>query len=506
MSLLRIAAERLFLVLFWIARSMFLAQGLAMGSALLAASWSGRPDAPPWLETVVRSCLILGATFLATGVLLYAARHGLAPPMRGAVQTAVAPGVEGDARPSWSWRLLLGLSLAGLPALAYAETSELVALWGEILDLLHRIGFWDELQRPGPFSGLVMIPLLVALFVPVLEAATAFFLIAVPLGLVALLLARSRLFPTIFVMTVVCQAGLVAGSLLAADGFARLATEASVAMTSSGDAEVLRLAEDLHRAQSVLTATAAGFVTPMLGYLVWLPALLLSQRLGAFFTAVAVVAPTPSRVATPREPVVFRPVPSGSARSAGGAETPRTAKPAEVRDRRARVALVTLGSLMLVFAACESLRPLARCVSSEPAPGSTLTSPPAAVRVSFGRALDPSSSISVTRTIAHPAAELATSSGLDPDDPQRSTLKAELPATSGGLYRVDWRSLPASGGVPGYGTFHFGVGMPVPESVAGDGPPLRERDAGQRGRRNTVAGGALLITLGALLPRLPRSR
>jgi hypothetical protein len=84
-------------------------------------------------------------------------------------------------------------------------------------------------------------------------------------------------------------------------------------------------------------------------------------------------------------------------------------------------------------------------------------------------------------------------------------LKAELPATSGGLYRVDWRALPASGGVPGYGTFHFGVGMPVPESVAGNGPPLREREAGQRGRRNTVAGGALLITLGALLPRLPRS-
>jgi hypothetical protein len=48
--------------------------------------------------------------------------------------------------------------------------------------------------------------------------------------------------------------------------------------------------------------------------------------------------------------------------------------------------------------------------------------------------------------------------------------------------------------------------MPVPESLAGDGPPLRERAAGQRGRRNTVAGGALLITLGALLPRLPRSR
>jgi hypothetical protein len=48
--------------------------------------------------------------------------------------------------------------------------------------------------------------------------------------------------------------------------------------------------------------------------------------------------------------------------------------------------------------------------------------------------------------------------------------------------------------------------MPVPGSVAGDEPPLEERDVGERAQRKTVAGGALLILLGVLLPRLPRRR
>ncbi len=506
MFLVRIAVERLFLVLFWIARSVFVAQGLAMGSALLAASWAARADAPAWLGTLVRSCLFLGATFLVTGIVSYAARHGVAPSMRDRVQTEVAPGVGNAAGPAWTWAPLLGLTLTGIPALAYADASGLVALWSEILDLLGRIGFWEELQRPGPFSGLVMIPVLAALFVPALEAAAAFFLIAVPLGLVVLLLARSRLFPTIFAMTVVCQAGLVVGSVLAADAFARLATEAGAAMIASGDAEVLRVAEGLRRAHDVLTSTAAGFVTPLLGFLFWLPALWLSQGLGAFFSEGPVAARPSPRVAPPPAPTLPRPAPARPVRSVAGADTRRATMPAELQGRRARIALVTLGSLMLAFAACESLRPRARCVSTEPAPGSTLAASPTAVRVSFGRALDPSSSISVTHadSAARVAEPPTTTSGLDPDDPRRASLKVELPATSGGLYRVDWRALPASWGIPGYGTFHFGVGMPVPESVAGDGPPLRERDAGRRGRRHTIAGGLLLVGLGALLPRLPR--
>jgi hypothetical protein len=127
--------------------------------------------------------------------------------------------------------------------------------------------------------------------------------------------------------------------------------------------------------------------------------------------------------------------------------------------------------------------------------------------VSFGSGLDPASHLQVSRaTPGEAATQVGASSGLDPDDPQQRTLRAGLSGASAGLYRVSWRSLPASGGVARSGSFRFGVGMPVPGSVAGDEPPLEERDVGERAQRKTVAGGALLILLGVLLPRLPRRR
>jgi hypothetical protein len=130
-----------------------------------------------------------------------------------------------------------------------------------------------------------MLPILAALLVPTLEAATAFFLIAVPAAMIALLLARSRLFPRIFVMLSVCQAGLVLAGLIGADAFSRLAVEASAVMTAAADLEVQRGVDELRRAEAVLAGTAAAFVTPMIGYLAWASFLALSPRVGTFFTA-----------------------------------------------------------------------------------------------------------------------------------------------------------------------------------------------------------------------------
>lgn len=478
MAFVRIVTERLLLFLFWIARAAFLAQGLAMCTALLAAPLAGRPDAPPWLEIALRSSLAVGATLFVTGVLVLIARH------------RIQPRVGDDAAPTWPWPWMLGLSLAALPVAAYAGASEFFALCREILDLLDRIGFWKALQRSDPFSGIVLIPILVALFVPFLEASAAFFLIAVPLGLLVLLMTRSRLFPKLFVMMVACQAGLVLASRLAADAFSRVAAEAIGAMTRAEDAEVHRVAEELGRAASALTSTAEAFVTPLLGYLVWLPVLLLSRQVGAFFGAGTVeVAAVPS-VST--------------------AAVPPPARPSVARNRRTRVALVGLGLLLLasavLSAVLDSLDPRAAYVSSQPAPGSMLASPPSAVRVSFDHPLDPSSSVSVIRTTPGEKASLITAvSSLDRDDATRMTLRAELSGMSGGLFRVDWRSRPAAGGIARHGTFYFGVEMPVPEALAAGGLPLQERDVGQRRSRQIIAGGAILIALGALLRWISRT-
>jgi hypothetical protein len=324
MPVVRIATEHLLLGLLFVARLAFLAQGLALANALLAAPWVGRPDAPPWLGSAVRACLWLGATFFATGVLLFAARR-LPPPRAD----------EAD-EPGWPWPRLLGLALAALPALAFAGASELTPLWREILALLDRIEFWQEVERSGPWSGLLVFPVLVALFVPALEALAAFFLVAPPLGLLVLLATRSRLFPTLFAMTAVCQAGLVLASLIGADAFSRLAAEAIAAMRAAPDAEVHLAAEALRRAQGVLASVAASFVAPLLGYLVGAAAVWRARGSGAFFTA---------------GPIEAAP---GSA-SPAGPDGAQAGQPLRAGPQRARVALVALGLLMLAVAAAQVL-------------------------------------------------------------------------------------------------------------------------------------------------------
>ena len=455
--------ERLLLGLFWIVRSACLAQGLAFATALLATPWLGRADTPPWLESAVRSSLWLGATLFLTGVLVILARR--LPP----------PRADDAAEPTWPWPWLLGIALAALPVLAYAGASPLVPLWREILGLLDQIGFWESLEQSGPNSGLLVLPVLAALFVPALESVAAFFLIAPPLGLLVLLMARSRLFPQLFAMTIASQAGLVLAGLIAADAFSRLAAEAIAAMAAAPDAEVHRVAEDLQRAQGVLVSVAAACVAPLLGYLVGAIALWLARGADAFFT-------------------------EGAPDSRPAPEHPQAAAPSRTTEQRARSALVALGALLLAFSAAEALRSRARYASSDPEPGAALEAPPAAVRVSFARALDPSSTLSVTRSAPGAAAtEVATSTGLDPGDPQRRTLRAELSGAPDGLYRATWRSLPASGGVARHGSFTFAVAMPAPDSSAGS--PLEERDAGERRRRHTLLGGVGLVAFGALWPR-----
>ena len=166
---------------------------------------------------------------------------------------------------------------------------------------------------------------------------------------------------------------------------------------------------------------------------------------------------------------------------------------------------------MLLFGAADALRTRASYVSSQPTPGVMLEHPPAAVRVSFGAALDPASSLSLTRLFLPPYTgeqpkDVEITRRLAPDDPTSRTLEAVPSPLRAGLYLVRWQALPARGGVPRFGSFCFGVGVPVPTDTADPTYSLQDRDAGARGRRHTFAGGALLLALGMLAPRFtPRS-
>lgn len=167
-----------------------------------------------------------------------------------------------------------------------------------------------------------------------------------------------------------------------------------------------------------------------------------------------------------------------------------------------------LGALILLFAVRDLFAPRARFLSSNPAPGASLSSPPAAVIVSLGNKLSPASEITVVsnmtlsqsgKEIFSGGTKVSTTSGIDPADPKARTLKADLQAGLGpGLYRVDWRSVAADGNAESFGRYYFGAEMSLPENITREmGGAVRERDPRWRGRSSALLVGTLLIVIGA---------
>ena len=144
----------------------------------------------------------------------------------------------------------------------------------------------------------------------------------------------------------------------------------------------------------------------------------------------------------------------------------------------ARDLLLAWGSLLLCFGIYQLTLPRASYVSSSPAAGESLSTPPAMLTIRFGRALVSESWASVRRTWTREGApdrageRTRRSSGPDPADPTGRTLKVDLgPDLGRGIYRVDWHVV-ASGGAPRYGSFYFAVGIPLPRDLTrSDGGP-----------------------------------
>ncbi|WP_411726066.1 copper resistance protein CopC [Methyloglobulus sp.] len=251
----------------------------------------------------------------------------------------------------------------------------------------------------------------------------------------------------------------------------------------------------------------------MLGILAWLAFLQPSGAAAAFFMEGTNPAPDEALHATLVESVVLRSSILISERQAVSNRDVAAAAPPEpgADTRIPRLALAVLGALMLLFAAADGLRTRASYLNSQPAPGARLSDPPTVVRVTFGAALDPASSLSIVRLFVHSSAgeeprDIQIARRLAPDDPERRMIEAVMPRLSAGLYRVTWQALPAWGGVPRHGSFSFGVGVPVPSDSSGITHSLQDRDADARGHRETVVGGVLLLVLGAVLLRfLPRT-
>ena len=307
MFIIRFLFEQLLRFIFVMARSAFIAQTLAMGlTVFITMPFLHQASSPTWLDSALSKAALIAVVSMVAGIALFVAgwkswtptppdvldeiEVDLPPDVLTLVDlpSSTPPGSEEHPEPYLSpWVVpLLGFSLAVLPAIAYLRSAELFALWGDILNLMDRLNLKEELFRGGgQMSGLVFAPIFVLLYVPMLEAATAIFLIAIPLLLLVLFLTRSRSFPRALVMMTICQAGLVLASALAAAIFAQLATEGLPTVLASGEPEGRKVADLLIRMQQVVQSTATGFYVPLAAYCAWIPAMYTSRRIETFFTA-----------------------------------------------------------------------------------------------------------------------------------------------------------------------------------------------------------------------------
>jgi copper transport protein len=105
--------------------------------------------------------------------------------------------------------------------------------------------------------------------------------------------------------------------------------------------------------------------------------------------------------------------------------------------------------------------------SADPAPGSTLASPPAAIRLTFGEVPDPR--LSSIRLLDKGGASVVSGPATSlPGD--RKSLQLAVGSLPDGVYTVAWRTVSAVDGHVAAGSFAFGVGE-TPPPVSATTPP-----------------------------------
>jgi hypothetical protein len=127
----------------------------------------------------------------------------------------------------------------------------------------------------------------IALLVPLIELLTLMSFLVASIVLLLLLYSKKRNFPIVFVQCVLIQFALVAGSFYAIDLMANLtpAAEKELAKQASTgqDQESVIMVAWVRRHDEVIGPTALDFAALFLGYLFWVPVLVLSKGARAAF-------------------------------------------------------------------------------------------------------------------------------------------------------------------------------------------------------------------------------
>lgn len=486
--------DRLLIWLFGVARRLFLLQGLAFGCAAAGSLALAGTPVPPWAVRALALGTLISGTFVVAALLLSRMRSS-------APRQATTPD-PGNA----TWPTALGCSLMLIAALTLAASAGLPALWREIGTHLTAIGFWEGLNRPGQFGGIIILPILMALMIPALVTAAAMFSFLFAIVLLARLPFRPLMYPTIASMGAIVQTALVVTGCLSTVVLRELALAAVAEMSNARDLEVRQLADQLMSAVTTLMTSATLLVVPTAVLVAWSIFLRPSGRAaGQFGRDAGSASEELPKFATPRasEELPRFTEPRTSEETTERAARPTPAPPI-VPARVAGWLLVGLGVLMLLFAGMDRLRARPAFVEATPEPGAQVAAAPPAIRVTFNRALHQTSTLSIVYLPVVPSLDdisrdVPAVSQLAPGDGDRRTLEAIPPTLTRGLYRVRWVASPAFGGIQRHGSFTFGVGVPVPPDRRDMQYSLSERDSGDRGRRYTMAGGVLMLVIGALI-------
>src|SRR5712692_3381576 len=258
-----------------------------------------RESTEAWVESLRAFTSKLGLTFLPVGLavlfLLY---------FRSRFLRELRDGHESESAIISGWTSFLAFSLVVLPLVALVLALPLLSLWRDAFALMDTLGVWKMLNG-GDFGGALVLAIAgIALLVPLFELLTLVSFLVASVVLLLLLYSKRRDFPAVFVACVLIQFALVAGSFYAIDLMENLtpAAEKELAeQASTGhDQESDIMVAWVRRHDEVIGPTALYFAGLFLGYLFWVPVVVLLSKgaRAAFATGGATVG------LVPREPLV----------------------------------------------------------------------------------------------------------------------------------------------------------------------------------------------------------
>jgi hypothetical protein len=209
--------------------------------------------------------------------------------------------------PLGGWLMLLAIALVALPVWLFLNLQPFLTEWRRVLSLLTTSGLWDGASANG--SGLVLLPLAVALTPPAFELAAAAAFPVASGALSALLLSRSARFPRMYLVYVLLLTTLVIVSLRAAVAATRARDEVQTLIDASKPRpeEAAQLQEGLDRYARAVSTTAPLLAWTCAGYLLWVPAMFYSERVRSTFANRTADPGRPLSVATDIEAITRPP-------------------------------------------------------------------------------------------------------------------------------------------------------------------------------------------------------